>query len=184
MGAFGKSRFSKGAAIRRSLGTTGLSVLQRHFIKLYRWKYHIVIGRGIDEKSPCKWKRDCRKYCRVSGSGIDEKSPCESWSGIDEKHRASESGIAENHLESWSGIDEKILCKSKRDWWKSSHQLKRDLWRGIPLLTWRLAYASAINSLSGRPASYMYQRPEHCLVTPLQLALCCLNIVSCNFREQ
>jgi len=27
------------------------------------------------ENSPCKWKRDCRKYCCVRGSGIDEKSP-------------------------------------------------------------------------------------------------------------
>jgi len=27
------------------------------------------------EKSLCKWKRDCRKYCRVRGSEIDEKSP-------------------------------------------------------------------------------------------------------------
>jgi len=27
------------------------------------------------KKSPCKWKRNCRKYCRLHGSGIDEKSP-------------------------------------------------------------------------------------------------------------
>jgi len=26
------------------------------------------------KNSPCKWKRDCRKYCRVRDSGIDEKS--------------------------------------------------------------------------------------------------------------
>ena len=26
------------------------------------------------KKSPCKWKRYCRKYCRVRGSRFDEKS--------------------------------------------------------------------------------------------------------------
>jgi len=31
--------------------------------KRYWWK-----------KSPCKWKRDYRKYCRVRGSRIDENS--------------------------------------------------------------------------------------------------------------
>src|SRR6218665_1633524 len=25
------------------------------------------------KKSQCKWKQDCRKYCRLCGSGIDEK---------------------------------------------------------------------------------------------------------------
>ena len=75
-------------------------------IKLYRWKYHNVIGSGIDEKKP-----------RVNGSRIAEhiavyvaaelmKNLRESWREIDEKHRVSGSGIDENHLEIWSGIDE------------------------------------------------------------------------------
>ena len=31
-------------------------------------------GAVLIKKSPRKWKRDSRKYCRVRGSGIGEKS--------------------------------------------------------------------------------------------------------------
>jgi len=36
------------------------------------------------KKSPCKWKRDCRKYCVYVAAEL-MKNLCESWRGIDKK---------------------------------------------------------------------------------------------------